>query len=721
MELVYIWVKEYKCFEKQGFNFNPKHKFKFDYDTWVLEYSKDEKVIENIFNYCNDNGEDSGIISNLTAIVGNNGAGKSTLIELIINNIASGNEGMTPETMVIFFNEGNMEIYYNYLSSFNGDYDYVFNDFKNKSTRCIKLKAEGACKEIFGDNLIDGDILVNKLNFGSINVDKKEINNPVIDKLEKINCIYHSNIFGPSYNEYRKWDKLLDISTIGLMNSDNGHQLEMHLISGINNPNVIFFHEDMYRQIKFIYDFNGSAEYIKFKLPKYARVKFTDMNTRIDGIYEMLKPATKISEENYKNLSDKEMEEEQYIRGLEYKIKVVYHNLDNFRMKKRKTKDSNKIICELYYNLLKGLFTQFLYQSIVIDRGAYKLEKCREIYKLIEEKIEGIDYLDYEEEVLSFFMKFFKEISDNENSKVMIFRDNVKYYVDLLRYFSRLSENELNKLKYNIETKEFFLEIKDDAYGLKEFYNKYKKTALSCNYLDFSWPLSSGENNYLSMFSRFYYSYYKDINPNIVDKNRDIIILIDEADLTFHPKWQQLYIKLITEYFKCVYIYCSIQLIITTHSPIILSDIPRSNIIFIKKNDDSISVEDNLKHSETFAANISTLFYDSFFMDKGSIGELAKKKINKIINALKPIVEKNVDKEELIYPNIENVLDKLGLVNLDQAIYIIDTIGEPIIKQKLKGMLNMCIDKDKEQRKIRIRNEIKQLNEQLREIDEGER
>ena len=218
------------------------------------------------------------------------------------------------------------------------------------------------------------------------------------------------------------------------------------------------------------------------------------------------------------------------------------------------------------------------------------------------------------------------------------------------------------------------------------------------------------------MFSRFYYSYYKDINPNIVDKNRDIIILIDEADLTFHPKWQQLYIKLITEYFKCVYIYCSIQLIITTHSPIILSDIPRSNIIFIKKNDDSISVEDNLKHSETFAANIST-----FFMDKGSIGELAKKKINKIINALKPIVEKNVDKEELIYPNIENVLDKLGLVNLDQAIYIIDTIGEPIIKQKLKGMLNMCIDKDKEQRKIRIRNEIKQLNEQLREIDEGER
>jgi len=47
MELVYLWVKDYKNIKKQGFNFSPRFKCKF-YD----EYEKDEDGNEKLKDNC---------------------------------------------------------------------------------------------------------------------------------------------------------------------------------------------------------------------------------------------------------------------------------------------------------------------------------------------------------------------------------------------------------------------------------------------------------------------------------------------------------------------------------------------------------------------------------------------------------------------------------------------------------------------------------------------
>ena len=103
-----------------------------------------------------------------------------------------------------------------------------------------------------------------------------------------------------------------------------------------------------------------------------------------------------------------------------------------------------------------------------------------------------------------------------------------------------------------------------------------------------------------------------------IEEKENIILIFDELDSSFHPQWQQKIIRSLTEFLRKGYPNKEFQLILTTHSPVLLSDIPERNVLFLRKD----SVETN--HEQTFAANIASLYYDSFFMDKGSIGETAR-------------------------------------------------------------------------------------------------
>jgi len=71
MELVYLWIEEYKNIKNQGFNFSPRFECKYENG----ELSIEEKEYQSIFP---DN-------INITAIVGKNGAGKSGVLELIFS------------------------------------------------------------------------------------------------------------------------------------------------------------------------------------------------------------------------------------------------------------------------------------------------------------------------------------------------------------------------------------------------------------------------------------------------------------------------------------------------------------------------------------------------------------------------------------------------------------------------------------------------------------
>lgn len=82
MELVYLWVENYKNIKNQGFNFSPKFECEFK-----AEFDEDGKLKENCELEIKENKDYVSIFPdniNITAIVGENGSGKSNIFEIII-------------------------------------------------------------------------------------------------------------------------------------------------------------------------------------------------------------------------------------------------------------------------------------------------------------------------------------------------------------------------------------------------------------------------------------------------------------------------------------------------------------------------------------------------------------------------------------------------------------------------------------------------------------
>ena len=174
-------------------------------------------------------------------------------------------------------------------------------------------------------------------------------------------------------------------------------------------------------------------------------------------------------------------------------------------------------------------------------------------------------------------------------------------------------------------------------------------------------------------------------------KNEDILFVFDEPDISLHPEWQRKYLYEI--YNLCSKFASESHFIITTHSPFILSDIPKENIIFLK---DGKNVSDEVE-IDTFGANIHTLLSNAFFMEDGLIGDFAKAKIDEVIKFL------NNEESE-----IESIVKARNIINI---------IGEPIIKNQLQKMLKNVQEENINSDVDFLKQKVKELEEKIKELE----
>jgi len=130
MELVYLWVEEYKNIKQQGFNFSPRFTCKF-HDEYEKDENGKERLKENCVLEIKENSDYVNIFPeniNVTAIVGENGSGKSSLLESLLEMFSEGYYKLLEEDNC-----------YNYLLVYKikDKYYYV-----NKETKDISIKDE---------------------------------------------------------------------------------------------------------------------------------------------------------------------------------------------------------------------------------------------------------------------------------------------------------------------------------------------------------------------------------------------------------------------------------------------------------------------------------------------------------------------------------------------------------------------------------------------------
>lgn len=145
--------------------------------------------------------------------------------------------------------------------------------------------------------------------------------------------------------------------------------------------------------------------------------------------------------------------------------------------------------------------------------------------------------------------------------------------------------------------------------------------------------MSSGEKQ--MMYSISYILYHlKNLMSVAEDKYRvryhEVTIVMDEAELYFHPDYQRRFISMLLDGLRWAHIdrrmIRSINLVVATHSPFVLTDILSENTLYLKQGVPEESV------GQSFGGNYYDMLKSSFFFESSAIGDVATRTIKMAIH-----------------------------------------------------------------------------------------
>lgn len=223
-------------------------------------------------------------------------------------------------------------------------------------------------------------------------------------------------------------------------------------------------------------------------------------------------------------------------------------------------------------------------------------------------------------------------------------------------------------------------------------------------FLDFdtSPRMSAGERAFFDTWGRLYHHFLESVevrtsvqdvedldlsDPKNWPERKDAIVFFDEAETTMHPEWQRRIVQRTIWFFEAFAPWVHPHLIFTTHSPILLSDVPAGNVVLLGRKDDrsEICLADKTK---AFASNIFDLYQDSFFLKSGcTMGAFATSKVNALLGKLNPR-KPNIDRREF-----------------DDVLSLAKMIGDPFISRLIWRRLDALTDDDADLRVDQLQEE----------------
>ena len=300
-------------------------------------------------------------------------------------------------------------------------------------------------------------------------------------------------------------------------------------------------------------------------------------------------------------------------------------------------------------NLIKNLWT-YVCEKLAKNENLIVKLKQRKEKNLENWFIENLEIIKQEE------LKKISEKGEGFYEETFMNKDEISEILEILK----LLEKKTNQITILSET-ELEISIEESKELLEILLRRNRQVMKEIFEYNLRIGFSSGENLFLTFLMEI-------INSNKVENSKDIIFFLEELESFMHPEWQRKLIHLLNNLKKLVpwMKNKNIQFILTSHTPFLIGDIPGGNISYFKEG----KIMRN--EYETFGGNIYNILKEQFLMES-CFGEFSKEKIKEVVSLLSKDENNNYKEIE-----IEN--------NKEEIEFVIDLIGENLVKNRLKKM-----------------------------------
>lgn len=170
-------------------------------------------------------------------------------------------------------------------------------------------------------------------------------------------------------------------------------------------------------------------------------------------------------------------------------------------------------------------------------------------------------------------------------------------------------------------------------------------------------------------------------------------VVFDEIELYFHPDLQRRFISYLLSAINNISLQHikGVNILMATHSPFILSDLPRTNVLRLWENDND--------RKETFCANIHDMLSQNFFMEY-TIGQKAQQEVENIA---------------IMYNQYKKGDNNIIGGKADKCRYIADIVADDYIGSTVKSMVKEMFGYyNVEERIDKLKAEIRNLERDRR-------
>lgn len=622
MELIYYWINRDKCIQEQGFNFSTEYSILMKKHGEKYWLSIKETDAFNVFR--------SDVITNITAIVGENGTGKTTFLHNLMRLNCYPADKIDEDEYADFDrekNERNKNLII--LRNEDGELSIYTNLCKNNLSVADNYKENENLFFISNDN----DVAKNNLNYDRAycSFTKIYISNSYFDDLNWMSA--HGKLDGlaitPSrltiisdaFYEFICPDKMVRTGTESNFNKFSRLVRKIKVSGEFQSICDILFYNFLIT--------SGAIDY-------YEGVVQTNIVIDARGIFSIIQDAES---------SDIFVDNKALLDSISSAIAKCY----------RTDIAKENPVYVLKANLI---FEWVLDHDFEI--GDVDIETS------YEDIVKEIQSGEYSEEL------YFKNAID-EIENISSILENLKRVTNLvpatdMAYKSgkMTSKAHVNKAS---EWKELIMFIDSLAKVKRE--NECQYGSFLLRYLRFdNLKFSSGERVFQNLMSWIYFLSRLDeytLKKETHTKN-NLLICMDEVDISLHPSWQRDFVGIMMNLINRCYTGKKVQIVMTTHSPLCLSNIPRGNIVYLRKSDNR-TIVDECKHVETFGTNLYEILDDAYYLDCNSIGSFVKNYIQNIIEGI-------------------NKVYFVGEKEYSQYKRKISCIGDKLIRNKLEMLLS---------------------------------